>query len=94
MDGFLSTANSTVAILKTMESKAMMIEIDDEVADQIVVASLTSTVDYWEQQLQRYKDPEHGWIALFSVDPEEDKKEIRKMIKAAKRVLSFYGAEV
>lgn len=72
----------------------MMIEIDDEMVDQLFVASLTSTVEYWGQQLQRYKDPDHGWIALFSVDPEEDKKEIKKMIKAAKRVLSFYGAEV
>ena len=72
----------------------MKIEIDDEITDKIVVANLTLTVDYWEEQLSRYKDPEHGWIAIFSVDPEEDKKEIRKMIKAAKRVLSYYGAEV
>ena len=71
----------------------MKIEIDDEMVDKMLVNSLTSTVAYWEQQLERYSDPDHGWIALFSVDPKEDKKEIKKMIKAATRVLKFYGVK-
>jgi len=36
------------------------------------------------------RDYERGNAKVFSLDPEEDRKEIRKMIESLERVISWY----
>ena len=63
----------------------LMIEMDYEMADKIVVQALMDAMNW----LVYEKDQ-----AKFSWDKKEEKKQILKLRKAFKRVLSHYGKEV
>jgi glycine cleavage system pyridoxal-binding protein P len=63
----------------------LMIEMDYEMADKIVVQALEDAMNW----LVYEKDQ-----AKFSWDEKEEKKQILKLRKAFKRVLSHYGKEV
>ena len=69
-----------------------MIEINDDYVDALVVKDLKETRDNWQHYLDKYKEQDHGFISIFSHDPEKDKKELKKCVKAINRVLDWYGA--
>lgn len=66
----------------------MNIEIDHEIADRIVVASLKETLECFQKD---YDSPDA--VGVFSWDYEEDKKQIKKRIKAIKKTLYLYTGE-
>jgi len=60
------------------------VELDAEAVDQIIVDQL------FETRSVLLRDYESGNAKVFSLDPEEDRVEIRKMIESLERVISWY----
>ena len=60
------------------------VELDWETIDNIIVEQL------FESRSALLKDYERGNAKVFSLDPKEDRKQIRKMIKSFERVISWY----
>jgi hypothetical protein len=60
------------------------VELDWETIDNIIVEQL------FESRSALLKDYERGTAKVFSLDPKEDRKQIRKMIKSFERVISWY----
>lgn len=61
------------------------IEVCDEQIESIVTKELS-------QQLRFVKDDlEKGRLGMFSYDPEENTKQVKKLAKALKCVLDWYG---
>lgn len=63
----------------------LTIELEPEQIDVIVVADLKWHLDRFRQDLKLDKP------RIFHLDPVKDKKKIKKMILAIRRVLSYYG---
>jgi hypothetical protein len=63
------------------------IDIDEEA---LVPKVLAQGIQQFEQDLEGYKSG-NRFIAIFDIDPEKDKKEIKKHIKAFKRVMKYYS---
>ena len=73
----------------------MKVEIDLDVADNITLQSLISAHETMTQYLSAYKEPDHGWIAIFSTDKKDDVKALKQMKKALHLVITeWYGGEV
>jgi hypothetical protein len=72
----------------------MKIEIDDMFAEQVVIQMLHESMEMLEKDLEAYEAGGHPFIAVFSTDPDEDVKRLKKQIKAFKRVLSWYEPQV
>ena len=70
------------------------LEISCDFADAVTVQNLKETREVFVEYLERYKDPEHGWIAVFHKDEDDDIKELKKMVKACDRLLLWYGERV
>jgi len=68
----------------------MKIEIDDMFAEQVVAQMLRDSMEMLENDLAAYKKGDSPYIPVFSTDPVEDAKQLKKQIKAFKRVLSWY----
>lgn len=60
------------------------IELNDEETDNIVVDKLFETRSALLQDYDRVN------ARVFSVDPKEDRKQIRKMIRSLERVIEWY----
>lgn len=73
--------------------KQVMVEIEE---DEVVVASLTDTLEYVEVCIFNHENPKKVADAsfttplIFSNDPEEDLKKLEKFRKALKKVLRWY----
>ena len=67
------------------------LEISYDFANAVTVQNWKETREYCVECLEKYKDPEHGWIAIYHVDEAEDIKELKKMVKACDRLLSWFG---
>ena len=65
------------------------VPLDHEQVDAIIVTSLKESISMLENDLKKY-DTGEPWISIFSCDEQEDKKKIKKMIKAMKRCLLWY----
>jgi hypothetical protein len=65
------------------------IEVDSDQLNTIVRADLKLLLESLEDDLSRNEANKRG--SIFSMDFEEDQKEIKKHIKAFKRVLKYYG---
>ena len=61
------------------------VELDSETIDQVIVDQLFAARSSF------LKDYESGTAHVFSLDPKEDRKQIRKMIKSFERVISWYS---
>lgn len=61
------------------------IELEPEQIDVIVVEDLKWHLDRFRQDLKLDKP------RIFHMDPVKDKKKIKKMILAMRKVLSYYG---
>ena len=66
------------------------VPLDHEQVDAIVVTQLKESILMFENDLKKY-DTEGLWPSVFSCDEEEDKKQIKKMIKAMNRCVRWYG---
>ena len=71
--------------------KSKMIELPEEIIQDIVAEEMEWLYNTMCSELSKYRDKDHGFISIFSTDPEEDKRMIRKMKKAAKMILDYYG---
>lgn len=61
------------------------IEVNDEQLTDLVVADL-------EQALAGLKnDLKDGRNGIFSMDPDENRREIKRYIKALERIIDYYG---
>jgi hypothetical protein len=60
------------------------VEIDAEAVDQIIVDQL------FETRASLLIDFERGTSRVFSLDPKEDRKQIRKMIRSLERVIGWF----
>lgn len=67
------------------------IEIEQEQIDAIIRTELKDFIGYFEADLARCEENKKG--AIFSMDYEEDRKELKKHIKAFKRVLKYFSGE-
>ena len=63
------------------------IDIDEEA---LVPKILADGIKKFEQDLDNYKYGDE-FIAIFDIDPKKDKKEIKKHIKAFKKVAQYYS---
>ena len=68
----------------------MNLELKDDLADQVVVSALYTTIKQFEQDLEDYETGNRTFIAIFSTDKKEDKKQIRKHIKAFKKAHNYF----
>ena len=64
-----------------------MIEVCDEQLNELVVADLKQSLQGLRQDLKE------GRGGIWSHDPKEDRKIIKKHIKAFKLILDYYGWE-
>lgn len=62
----------------------MTIEICDEQLNAIVVKELSAQLSYLKE------DYEDGKVGVFSFDWDEDRKKVKRLIKALERVLDWY----
>lgn len=69
----------------------MRFEPPPETMEYIVRYELLGHYDQMKKNLKKHQETDE-WCAIFSLDKEEDIRQIKKMIKAMKRVLDFYGA--
>lgn len=69
----------------------MQIEVDIEVFGKLVATELTEAIAQFEDDLAKLKDGNPNRCGIFSIDKKEDKQQIKKMIKAMKRVRTWYG---
>ena len=67
----------------------MNIELKDAITDQVVVTALYKAIKQFEQDLEDYETGGR-FIAIFSTDKKEDKKKIRKHIKAFKKAHNYF----
>lgn len=63
----------------------MTIEICDEQLNAIVIKELAAQLSYLKE------DYEDGRVGVFSFDWDEDRKKVKRLIKALERVLDWYG---
>ena len=69
----------------------MKIDVNDELLDQIVLAELKQGLDYAESALKDAKRGElHG---CYSWNKDKEIKNLKKDIKAYKRLISLYSIE-
>jgi hypothetical protein len=68
----------------------MKVTIDIDTAEALIVPVLKRTIEQFEQDLEDYKSG-NRFIAIFDTDPKKDKKEIKKHIKAFKKVAQYYS---
>lgn len=68
------------------------IEVEQEQLNIIVKADLKMMLDCLESDLARAKENKNG--RTFSLDYDEDRKELKKHIKSFKRVLRYYGEDL
>ena len=61
------------------------VELDSEMVDTVIVEQLLDT------RASLLEDYENGRVAVFDVDPEEDRKQIGEMIKALEKVIDWYS---
>ena len=64
----------------------MSIEICDEQLNEIVIKELSAQLTYLKQ------DYEEGRVGVFSFDWDEDRKQVKRLIKALECVLDWYEA--
>lgn len=67
----------------------MNIELKDDLADQVVVSALYTAIKQFEKDLEDYETGDR-FTAIFSTDKKEDKKQIRKHIKAFKKAHNYF----
>jgi len=65
------------------------IPVDWEAMQDAVAAVLNEDLRSFEESLKRVNDTNRGY--MFEIDPKDDAKEIKRHIKALKRVLEYYG---
>ena len=63
----------------------MTIEICEEQLHAIIVKELSAQLSYFKQDLKE------GRVGTFSFDWDEDRKKVKRLIKALERVLDYYG---
>jgi len=68
------------------------IEVEQEQLNIIVKTDLGLMLDSLEKDLARVENNKKG--SIFSLEYEEDRKEIKKHIKSFKRVLRYYGEDL
>ena len=66
----------------------MTIELCDEQLTAIVIKELSAQLHYFK------KDLKDGRVGVFSFDPDEERKEMKRLIKALERVLDYYGSDL
>ena len=64
----------------------MLIEICDEQLHAIVIKELSAQLSYLKE------DYEDGKVGVFSFDWDEERKKVKRLIKAFERVLDWYEA--
>jgi hypothetical protein len=62
----------------------MTIEICDEQLNDIVIKELSAQLSYLKE------DYEDGRVGVFTFDWDEDRKQVKRLIKALERVLEWY----
>ena len=67
------------------------IELSYDFADEVTRINLQEAREVFVEYLERYKDPDHSWIAVFHTEEAADIKELKKMVRACDRLLSWYG---
>lgn len=68
------------------------IELECDQLESIVRHELTRMLSYLENDLDRVKEKDTGYV--FSSDKQKDIKKIKKHIKSFKRVLKYYGGDL
>ena len=62
------------------------IEVCDEQIESIIVKELSEQLGWIKEDLDK------GKLGMFSFDPAENTKQLKKLAKALERVLDWYGA--
>lgn len=67
------------------------VELECEQIESLVKQDLITLLDCLQNDLGRIEENQRGYV--FHTDWQEDLKEVKKHIKAFKRVLKYYGWE-
>ena len=67
----------------------MIIELDDEMVSKVVHEDLVCQLDSFKEYLEQYANNKSPNV--FSMDREEDIKQIREAIKAFEFVVGYYS---
>jgi hypothetical protein len=70
----------------------MLIDIDIEDFEKLMARELTDAIMHFESDIELYEKDGH-MTGIFSIDQEEDLRQIKKMVKAMKRVRSWYSID-
>jgi predicted methyltransferase len=65
------------------------IEVDAELASKFVAEELKYAIECFERDIRANESGE-GYLPVFETDPKEDLKAMKKMLKALKRVRTYY----
>jgi hypothetical protein len=69
--------------------KEFTYKVPEDAIEEIVRDALERNIADMDKALERYKNETYpGWVAMFDVDKEEDKRKIRKLRKCLKYVLT------
>jgi hypothetical protein len=68
----------------------MLIDIEIEDFEKLMARELTDAIMHFKSDIEQYEKGGH-MTGIFSIDQEEDLRQIKKMIKAMKRVRSWYS---
>jgi hypothetical protein len=68
----------------------MLIDIDIEDFEKLMARELTTAIEHFKSDVDLYEKGGH-MTGIFSIDQEEDLRQIKKMVKAMKRVRSWYS---
>ena len=73
----------------------MKIEIEDDYADEIIVAGLLQGIKDMDEMLDKLKCPDCTTVPMFEIDREKDRARIRQVRDAMALVVSdWYGEDV
>jgi hypothetical protein len=68
----------------------MLIDIEIEDFEKLMARELTTAIEHFKSDIEQYEKDGHR-TGIFSIDQEEDLRQIKKMVKAMKRVRSWYS---
>ena len=68
----------------------MLIDIEIEDFEKLMARELTTAIEHFKSDIKLYEKG-GNMTGIFSIDQEEDLRQIKKMVKAMKRVRSWYS---
>ena len=76
--------------MKLKEGKKTTVQLSYDTIDEIVRSELLCSYKNFQRDYDAVKNGA-DYLHVFHADPEEDRREIKKMIKSLRRVINYYS---